>query len=140
MNPYLSEINNIHGRSWSNQRGYGYLQMFSEKPTSFLCQNSKDTIATFNKNWNRLEKEPTPYSSPANTHMAWDYNTNPQIKKQMNETCCLVPNDDFSPRVPWRETDFDMSFLNCPNYANKMYGSAQARIQRNICEDKRNQF
>jgi len=70
--PYDISNNNINfnllsNHSWSNQRGYGNIQVSSFDD----CNNLKGKIF----NWNRIPKQYNPYSSPANVNMAWSKNS-----------------------------------------------------------------
>jgi len=96
----LPEAYRANNRSWSNHRGYGYMQFFNDK--SF-------NLAPFH----RIRPLNAPYETNVNTDMAWANNTTPQMKQIMNETCNLTYRPDFSPRVPMRANDFDLAGFKC---------------------------
>lgn len=57
----------LNNHSWSNQRGYGNIQISSFDS----CNNIKGEVF----NWNRIPKQYKPYSSPANVNIAWSKNS-----------------------------------------------------------------
>lgn len=60
-------FNLLNNHSWSNQRGYGNIQISSFDS----CNNINGEVF----NWNRIPKQYKPYSSPANVYMAWSKNS-----------------------------------------------------------------
>ena len=61
------DFNLLNNHSWSNQRGYGNIQISSFDD----CNNIKGEVF----NWNRIPKQYKPYSSPANVNIAWSKNS-----------------------------------------------------------------
>ena len=60
-------FNLLNNHSWSNQRGYGNIQIGSFDS----CNNINGEVF----NWNRIPKQYKPYSSPANVNIAWSKNS-----------------------------------------------------------------
>lgn len=99
-----SPMYNKDNRSWSNQRGYGFIHLGHNVNNRNMWKVSP---------WNKLMALPAPYEINVSPSLAWKPITR-QEAGYTKTTCFGSPTfRELPPKVIMRANDFDLAKFNC---------------------------